>query len=97
MGKIADLIALVLSGRREPEALGPSWRHDLAMPIYERSCQILSMPRERRRKEIESHPDEIHKLLADEVKRLYRLRKYRRQPCQPHTTRHAEQDCNTPS
>lgn len=78
MGQIADLIGRVLSGHEPPSALGPSWRHDLSMPIYERAGKILAMAKDDRRAEIESHPAEIQELLADEVKRLYRLRKYRR-------------------
>lgn len=75
MGQIAELIADVLDGKAEPEQLGPSWPHDLAMPIYEKACQVLDMPREKRRAEIEAQPKRISDLLALEVKRLYLLRK----------------------
>jgi len=74
MGQIADLIRRVLDGKEPPEALGKYWAHDLTMPIYERSCQILSMPIDRRRSAINDNPPEIAKLLAAEVKRLYLLR-----------------------
>lgn len=74
MGQIADLIRHVLDGKEHPEALGKYWTHDLAMPIYERSCQILAMPIDRRRAAINDNPPEIAKLLAAEVKRLYLLR-----------------------
>ena len=75
MGQIADLISRVLDGKEPLEALGKYWAHDLAMPIYERSCQILAMPLEARRKEIESHCPAIAELLKLEVTRLNRLRK----------------------
>jgi hypothetical protein len=74
MGQIADLIRRVLDGKEHPEALGKYWQHDLTMPIYERSCQILAMPIDRRRAAINDNPTEIAKLLAAEVKRLYLLR-----------------------
>ena len=74
MGQIADLIRSVLDGKEPPEALGKYWQHDLTMPIYERSCQILSMQKDRRRAAINDNPPEIAKLLAAEVKRLYLLR-----------------------
>ena len=74
MGQIADLIRRVLDGKEHPEVLGKYWAHDLAMPIYERSCQILAMPIDRRRAAINDNPPEIAKLLAAEVKRLYLLR-----------------------
>lgn len=75
MGQIAELIKRVLSGDEPTKALGPSWRADLAMPIHERAKQILKMPREHRRKEIEKCAPEIRVLLANEVKRLYTIRK----------------------
>lgn len=74
MGQIAELIRSVLDGKEPPEALGKYWAHDLAMPIYERSCQILSMPKDRRRAAINDNPPEIAKLIAVEVRRLYILR-----------------------
>ena len=74
MGQIADLIRRVLDGKEPPEALGKYWQHDLTMPIYERSCQILSMPKDMRRAAINDNSPEIAKLLAVEVRRLYILR-----------------------
>ena len=74
MGQIADLIRRVLDGEEPPEALGKYWAHDMTMPIYERSCHILSMPKDTRRSAINDNPPEIAKLLAAEVKRLYILR-----------------------
>ena len=75
MGQIADLISSVLAGEDPPEALGPSWRHDLAMPIYERARAILAMPKAERRAEIEKHAPAIKSLVASEVTRLYNLAK----------------------
>ena len=75
MGQIADLIRRVLDGKEPPQALGKYWAHDLTMPIYERSCQILAMPLESRRKEIESHCPAIAELLKLEVTRINKARK----------------------
>jgi hypothetical protein len=75
MGQIAELIMAVLNGDEKPEALGPSWRADLMMPIYEEARRILELPKGQRRAQIERHPPEISRLVADEVTRLYRIKR----------------------
>ena len=46
---------------------------DLALPIYARACEILSMPVDQRREAIEAHP--LADLLAAEVKRVWGFRR----------------------
>ena len=46
---------------------------DLDLPIYARACEILSMPVDQRRAEIERHP--LADLLAAEVKRVWGFRR----------------------
>ena len=75
MGQIANLISSVLAGEAAPESLGPSWKADLAMPIYEEANRILAMPKDERRAEIDRHPTAIAAMVALEAKRLYAMRK----------------------
>jgi hypothetical protein len=79
MGEIADNIGDVLAGKASHDVLGPSWRADLSMPIYEKACKILAMPLELRRAAIEGHCDLVAGLLKAEVTRLNKLYKGRLQ------------------
>ena len=74
MGQIAELIRAVLDGEQSQESLGPSWRADLAMPIYGEAKRILALPKDQRRAQIEKHAPEIARLLGAEVTRLHRLK-----------------------
>ena len=74
MGQIAELIRAVLNGEESPEALGPSWRADLAMPIYSEARRVLELPKDQRRAQIEKHSPEIARLVSAEVTRIHRLK-----------------------
>ncbi|MNQ24560.1 hypothetical protein D3C85_377560 [compost metagenome] len=65
---------MVLNGEAEPESLGPPWQADIGLPIYQKACQILDMPKEKRSKEIDRHAPRIAELIRAEMIRLHRLR-----------------------
>lgn len=68
----------VLEGRAEPETLGPYWRHDIALPLYELACQILRMPHAQRREEINKRAASIVPHIEEEVKRIHAIRSARK-------------------
>lgn len=77
MARIRDSIVDALEGRIPPEELGPHWRHDLAMPIYQTACKLLACKRDYERKVITAQmPPRILEMCREEGKRLL---DYRRQ------------------
>lgn len=71
--EIYRAIKAVLNGEAEPETLGPSRPHDLAMPVYLKARSILKMPKEERSKEIDRHAERIAELIRAEMIRLHKL------------------------
>lgn len=72
---IHDRIKSALAGEIEPEELGPHWRHDLAMPIYQAACKLLEC-RDYERKVITAQmPPKILELCREEGKRLLAYRR----------------------
>lgn len=75
MARIRDRIVDALEGRIPPEDLGPHWRHDLAMPIYQTACKLLEC-REYERKVITAQmPPRILEMCREEGKRLLAYRR----------------------
>lgn len=73
---IHDRIKSALAGEIEPEELGPHWRHDLAMPIYQTACKLLACKREYERKLITAQmPPMILEMCREEGKRLLAYRR----------------------
>lgn len=72
---IHDKIKAALAGEIEPEALGPYWQHDLAMPVYKMACKLLDMPKEQRGKVTATLPPRILELCRAEAVRLSTLRR----------------------
>jgi len=73
---IHDRIKSALAGEIEPEDLGPHWRHDLAMPIYQTACKLLACKRDYERKLITAQmPPRILEMCREEGKRLLAYRR----------------------
>lgn len=73
---IHDRIKSALAGEIEPDELGPHWRHDLAMPIYQTACKLLETESDEKRKRLASRlPPRILELCRAEAKRLLQYRK----------------------
>ncbi len=76
MARIRDSIVDALEGRIPPEELGPHWRHDLAMPIYQTACKLLETESDEKRKRLAARlPPRILELCRAEAKRLLQYRK----------------------
>ena len=76
MARIRDRIVDALEGLIQPEDIGPHWRHDLAMPIYQTACKLLDTDSDEKRKRLAARlPPRILELCRTEAKRLLQYRK----------------------
>ena len=72
--KIAKAINDVLDGRTLLSDADPSVQSCLRLPIYHKACEILELPKDRRRWEIDKAPPLIRPFIEDEIIRIWELR-----------------------